>query len=61
MVTDSQGLASLFDPIGMLTPVTIKVELLFKEIRLSKVDWDDELANVFADYWSQIKKKIRKR
>ena len=33
----------IFDPIGFLTLCTVKTKILFQEICLNKVDWDNEL------------------
>lgn len=37
--------AKIFDPIGFLTLPTVKTKILFQELCLIKVDWDNELHN----------------
>ena len=36
-------LASLFDPLGLISPVTVSMKILFQEICSSKLDWDETL------------------
>ena len=36
-------LASLFDPLGLISPVTVSMNILFQEICSSKFDWDETL------------------
>lgn len=46
--------ASLFDPLGFLQPYTIRAKVLFQEMWISGVDWDDELSPKLqgkADQW----------
>ena len=33
--------ASIFDPLGMLAPITAKLKSLFQLLRKDKLDWDD--------------------
>ena len=35
--------AKLFDPIGILSPFVIRLKILFQQLCLEKVDWDEEL------------------
>ena len=36
-------IATLFDPIGLLAPFTIRAKILLQEMWTSGVEWDDEL------------------
>ena len=36
-------LASLFDPLGLTSPVTITAKIIFQELCLEKLNWDDPL------------------
>ena len=55
-----RGLATQFDPLGLMTPITIKAKFLMKEIWQSKVDWDDDLPEATAAKWEKIKKEFSK-
>ena len=34
---------SIFDPLGFLIPFTIKSRILIQQIKISEINWDDEL------------------
>ena len=36
-------LASVYDPIGLLSPVTIKAKLIMQSLWTHKLDWDSEI------------------
>ncbi|XP_052806575.1 uncharacterized protein LOC128235822 [Mya arenaria] len=36
-------IASLFDPLGFLTPFTVRAKMIMQDIWVAGVDWDDEL------------------
>ena len=46
--------AEIFDPIGLLTPFTIKMKVFFQELCLAKVDWDDELRGELLEKWKRL-------
>ena len=37
-------IASIYDPIGLLQPIVIKLKLLFQEICLLNIAWDDNIS-----------------
>ena len=45
--------ATLFDPLGLISPITLQGKLLFKLLCMDKIDWDDELDDI-------IKQKLLK-
>ena len=55
-----RGLAAQFDPLGLMTPITVKAKFLMKEIWQSKVSWDDELPEAITRQWEKIKKDFLK-
>lgn len=55
-----RAIASQFDPLGMMAPVSIRARLITIEIWLSKADWDVELPDAVADKWNEIKNEIQK-
>ena len=51
----SHALASLFDPLGLLNPVIVKLKILFQDICISNVSWDTQLDDdEFIREWHSI-------
>ena len=46
--------SSLFDPLGLATPLTIKGKLLIQQAWKSKIGWDQELPEDFVEAWPEI-------
>ena len=38
--------ATLFDPLGLISPITLQGKLLFKLLCIDMSDWDDELDDI---------------
>ena len=53
-------LASVFDPIGFLSPLTIRAKLLFQSLWKTKVDWDDEIPASLQLDWSSYIDDLKK-
>ena len=47
-------LAHRFDPLGLLSPVTLQTKLLFKNIYETKSDWDDDLVELLYSKWKNF-------
>lgn len=45
--------ARIFDPIGFLTPFTIRVKCLFQELWERGISWDEQLPTDLAEKWDQ--------
>lgn len=45
--------AKIFDPMGFLTPFTIRVKCLFQEMWQRGISWDEELPDDLAQRWQQ--------
>jgi hypothetical protein len=43
--------AKIFDPIGILTPFTIGMKILFQELCVQKHEWDGELQSNLLKAW----------
>lgn len=52
------ALSSVFDPIGITLPVTVRGKILMKEIWHSKIGWDDELPLDLSSKWDKIKSDL---
>ena len=49
----------IFDPLGIVSPVTIKVKLLFQELHRAKIGWDDVITGDLLQQWSSILSVLR--
>lgn len=48
-------ISKIFDPLGWLAPITTTLKLLFKQVWLSNIQWDDELPSKIILEWEKIK------
>ena len=46
--------SKIFDPLGLLTPFTIKLKMLFQEMCLTKTNWDDEVDDKTRREWNTL-------
>ena len=44
-------IAKFFDPLGMLSPLTVGMKVMFQEVCQSKLDWDEPLSEAFQERW----------
>ena len=51
--------AQIYDPLGFLTPVTVKAKMLVQTLWKLKMDWDEPLNQELADKWSAIATDIQ--
>lgn len=51
-------ISKIFDPLGWLTPVTIKLKILFQDTWKLNLDWDQSIPSDLASIWEKIKKDI---
>ena len=47
----------LFDPLGLMSPITIKGRILVQEAWREKLDWDTPLPAKFVEEWGKLKKE----
>ena len=52
-------IAQLFDPLGWLSPVTVRAKMLLQELWLLKLGWDDSLPPSLAHQWSQFMVQLK--
>ncbi|XP_036337479.1 uncharacterized protein LOC118747503 [Rhagoletis pomonella] len=50
--------AKIFDPLGLVAPVVIQFKILFQELWLHNLRWDDELPNNLADLWFKYRQDL---
>jgi hypothetical protein len=53
-----QQSASTFDPMGLLSPLTTRVKILFQMMKW-KIAWDDALTPDIENKWKQLKNELR--
>ena len=50
--------ARIFDPLGILSPFTIRQKLIFQSFCINKKGWDDQLEGNFLKQWSNLINEI---
>ena len=53
-------LASIFDPLGLVSPVLVGPKVLFQEMCIDKLDWDDPLPEAKLSLWDEWIKDLEK-
>ena len=51
-------IAKIFDPLGWLSPISIKLKSLMQEIWVAKLDWDDNLPDNLAENYLEWRSKL---
>ena len=54
------SIAKIYDPLGLITPMTTPMKVLFQEICLSKSDWDDPIPENLRVKWSNFVDSCKK-
>ena len=54
------SIARFYDPLGLLSPVTVPFKRLFQEICKLKANWDAQLSKEIRDRWHELKIDISK-
>ena len=49
-----QSLASIYDPLGLITPVTVKMKNLYQNVCAEKIAWDTKLPSDILKEWQRI-------
>ena len=51
--------AKIFDPMGFLSPFTIGLKILFQELCVGKINWDETLQGELLRKWKSLLDEIR--
>ena len=54
-------LAKLFDLLGLASPIPLSVKVLFQELSMNKLGWDDEIPLREQETWKKLVSDIYKR
>jgi hypothetical protein len=54
-----QQSASIFDPCGLISPITTTIKIVFQELWLSKLSWDDKLPQGIQEKFNEWKNSIK--
>ena len=46
--------SKIFDPLGFLSPITIRAKLLIQELWQKNMDWDENLDEATTNKWNEI-------
>lgn len=55
----ASDVCKLFDPIGLLTPVTIRGRIFIREIWLNQLDWDTKLPEHLLNPWLKFRSTMK--
>jgi hypothetical protein len=47
------AIASIFDPLGVISPVVITGEIFLQQLCLAKLNWDEEIPAELRSQWQQ--------
>ena len=47
-------LAKLFDPLGLVSPITVSAKVLFQELCTGKLGWDEEIPLQQGEKWTKL-------
>ncbi|XP_074032122.1 uncharacterized protein [Leptinotarsa decemlineata] len=51
-------ISTIFDPLGLLSPVTITSKIIMQKLWLEKLDWDELLPTNLESFWSEFKAEL---
>ena len=51
-------IASVYDPLGLISPVLLKSKLLLQELWKLKIDWDEEIPTEYKKRWDKYRKDL---
>jgi len=50
--------ASIYDPIGMISPISAQIKTIFQDLCVDKSDWDDIVSGETKDKWVTLLEKL---
>lgn len=52
-------ISTIFDPLGWLSPITVRAKLLFQKTWSTDLGWDDEIPEDIQSEWSQLRSDLQ--
>ena len=52
-------ISQIFDPLGLLSPVTVNVKILLQKLWLEKLTWDEGVPLYINQYWCKFKEELK--
>ena len=53
-----RSIASIFDPLGLVSPIAVGMKNLYQDVCSSKKKWDEKLTEEFLSKWSKILEQL---
>ena len=53
-------IASVYDPLGLFSPVTLQGKLFLQKLWIKKLDWEESLSCQDKTEWNKIRKELEK-
>ncbi|KAF2888054.1 hypothetical protein ILUMI_18119, partial [Ignelater luminosus] len=52
-------IAKIFDPLGLLSPISIRAKLIIQKLWKLQLDWDDQIPVELQSEWAEFKQHVR--
>ena len=52
-------ISSIYDPVGLVTPVTLEPKLIIQDLRRRQIDWDVQLPDDLKLRWTKWKQTLQ--
>ncbi|XP_071057047.1 uncharacterized protein [Onthophagus taurus] len=52
------GVSKIFDPLGLVTPITTQTKVFVQQLWIMRLDWDDDLPQFIVDAWNRLKGQL---
>ena len=49
-----QDVSKIFDPLGLISPIHVKVKIFIQELWRNKLGWDEPLSDDLLNQWREI-------
>jgi len=53
-----RAIASIYDPLGLLSPVIIQCKMFMQQLWEIKINWDDQLPTELKEHWQSLQHNL---